>query len=163
MKNYKPYSTYKESGIAWLGDIPEHWEVRKLKYLANCFPSNVDKHTKEVEKKVRLCNYTDVYKNDFIINNMKFMIASATNEQIEKFILLKGDVIITKDSETANDIAIPAFVIDELENVICGYHLSIIRSYDNMDSKYVFRLFQHKKFNSQLEICSNGVTSVTTI
>ncbi len=38
--------------------------------------------------------------------------------------------------------------------------MSIIRSYDNMDSKYVFRLFQHKKFNSQLEICSNGVTRV---
>jgi type I restriction enzyme S subunit len=34
MNNLKPYTKYKPSGIAWLGDIPEHWEVRKLKYLA---------------------------------------------------------------------------------------------------------------------------------
>ena len=32
MKNTKPYDNYKPSGIAWLGDIPQHWEVRKLKY-----------------------------------------------------------------------------------------------------------------------------------
>jgi type I restriction enzyme, S subunit len=33
MNNLKPYTKYKPSGIAWLGDIPEHWEVRKLKYI----------------------------------------------------------------------------------------------------------------------------------
>lgn len=76
MKNIKPYNKYKPSGIAWLGDIPEHWEVSKLKYLANCFPSNVDKHTREDETRIRLCNYTDVYKNDFINNKMNFMIDS---------------------------------------------------------------------------------------
>jgi type I restriction enzyme S subunit len=32
MNNIKPYTKYKPSGIAWLGDIPEHWELRKLKY-----------------------------------------------------------------------------------------------------------------------------------
>lgn len=160
MNKLKPYAKYKPSGIAWLGDIPEHWEVRKLKYLANCFPSNVDKHLKEGEEKVRLCNYTDVYKNDFIANNMKLMVASASDEQIKKFKLFHEDVIITKDSETANDIAVPAFVQEELDNVICGYHLSIIRHFENMHGKYIFRLFQHKKFNSQFEICSNGVTRV---
>jgi type I restriction enzyme S subunit len=34
----------KDSGIEWLGDIPEHWEVRKLKYLAKiCNGSECDK------------------------------------------------------------------------------------------------------------------------
>lgn len=31
MTNYKPYPNYKPSGIEWLGEIPQHWEVRKLK------------------------------------------------------------------------------------------------------------------------------------
>lgn len=33
MNNIKPYTKYKPSGIAWLGDIPAHWEARKLKFL----------------------------------------------------------------------------------------------------------------------------------
>ncbi|MBE7670714.1 restriction endonuclease subunit S [Tenacibaculum piscium] len=32
--NIKKYSTYKNSGVEWLGEIPEHWEVIKLKYLS---------------------------------------------------------------------------------------------------------------------------------
>ena len=27
----KPYPAYRDSGVEWIGDIPEHWEVKKLK------------------------------------------------------------------------------------------------------------------------------------
>jgi len=159
-KGLDPNLPMKDSGIEWLGDIPEYWKVRQLKYVANCFPSNVDKHSKEDEKEVRLCNYTDVYKNDFITNDMKLMVATAKDDQIEKFALKKGDVIITKDSETADDIANPALVIEDLESVICGYHLSIMRPYSKLIGEYLLRVLQCKPINVQFELCSNGVTRV---
>lgn len=31
MSRYKPYSSYKESGVEWLGEVPEHWNVKRLK------------------------------------------------------------------------------------------------------------------------------------
>ncbi len=31
----KPYPAYKDSGQPWLGDVPEHWEVRRLKYCVH--------------------------------------------------------------------------------------------------------------------------------
>lgn len=34
-KGLNPNAKMKPSGIEWLGDIPEHWEVRKLKYVAD--------------------------------------------------------------------------------------------------------------------------------
>jgi len=159
-KGLNPNAKMKPSGIEWLGDIPKHWEVRKLKYVADCFPSNIDKHSRNDERKIKLCNYTDVYKNDFIANNMEFMIATATADQIEKFTLFKNDVIITKDSETADDIANPALVVEDLENVVCGYHLSILRSAKMLIGSYLFRALQVKAINIQFEICSNGVTRV---
>lgn len=55
----------------------------------------------------------DVYKNDYITNDLEFMNASATKTEIEKFTVLKGDVIITKDSEEATDIAVPTFVKED--------------------------------------------------
>jgi type I restriction enzyme S subunit len=150
----------KDSGIERLGNIPKHWKSKKLKYIANCYPSNVDKNTRDGEVSVRLCNYTDVYKNDFITNGMNLMVASANDDQIEKFTLKKNDVIITKDSETADDIANPALVIEELENVICGYHLSVLRPYNEIYGGYLFRALQCKEVNIQFELCSNGVTRV---
>ncbi|WP_347903306.1 restriction endonuclease subunit S [Pseudomonas purpurea] len=34
MSHYKPYPAYKDSGVEWLGRVPEHWEVVPLKWLA---------------------------------------------------------------------------------------------------------------------------------
>jgi type I restriction enzyme S subunit len=30
----KPYPAYRDSGVEWLGQVPEHWEVLRLKYVA---------------------------------------------------------------------------------------------------------------------------------
>ena len=39
----KPYPSYKPSGVEWLGDVPAHWEVRRLKYLlSECAARSVD-------------------------------------------------------------------------------------------------------------------------
>ena len=34
-RHYKPYPAYKDSGVEWLVEIPEHWEVRRLKFVAH--------------------------------------------------------------------------------------------------------------------------------
>ncbi|WP_339697356.1 restriction endonuclease subunit S [uncultured Marixanthomonas sp.] len=152
--------TLKDSGVEWIGEIPEHWEVKALRYISDSFPSNVDKHSKPTEKEVRLCNYTDVYKNDYITDDMDLMIATATEDQIKKFRLFKGDIVITKDSETASDIAVPTYIVEELTNVVCGYHLSVIKPNKDIYGQYLFRALQCKAFNVQFEIESNGITRV---
>jgi hypothetical protein len=38
----KPYPAYKDSGAAWLGKVPEHWEVRRLKYSVSLNPSKTE-------------------------------------------------------------------------------------------------------------------------
>lgn len=102
--------------------------VRRLKHVATISVSNVDKKSSDDEASVRLCNYTDVYYNEAITAGLPFMAATATPEQIQRFSLRAGDVLITKDSETPGDIAVPAFVPDALPGVVCGYHLAVIRA-----------------------------------
>ncbi|MEL4897434.1 restriction endonuclease subunit S, partial [Crocosphaera sp. Alani8] len=159
LKQWKPYPTYKPSGVDWLGDIPDGWDVLKLKNISNVNLSNVDKKSIEDQETVSLCNYTDVYYNDYITNDLSFMVATASYEQIRKFTLKKGDVLLTKDSETWDDIAIPACVIKDLENVLCGYHLAHIRPYsDKSFGKYLFRVISARGIREQYWVFANGVT-----
>ncbi|MBR8826731.1 MAG: hypothetical protein DSM107014_02310 [Gomphosphaeria aponina SAG 52.96 = DSM 107014] len=95
-KQWPKYPVYKSSGVDWLGDIPEHWGVTRLKNISTINVSNVDKKTVENEQKVKLCNYTDVYYNDCITDDSKFLIASASKEQIKKFILQKAETLNVK-------------------------------------------------------------------
>ena len=151
------YKSYKNSNSPWLGDIPDHWEVKKLKFLATVQPSNVDKKTVEGELPIILCNYTDVYKNEYIDSSLEFMQATATIDEIEKFRVDAGDVIVTKDSETPDDIAIPACIAEQIDGLVCGYHLTQIKPI-HLYGRYLFRVFQSKGFNAQFTVASNGVT-----
>ena len=72
------YPEYKDSGVEWLGEVPRHWEVKRLKQACHVFPSNVDKKSHDGETPVNLCNYTDVYYNETITADMEFMAATAS-------------------------------------------------------------------------------------
>lgn len=149
----------KPSGVEWLGDVPEHWEVKRLKTSANYIVSNVDKVPEENELPVRLCNYTDVYYNDFIVPEMELMATTATVQEIKKFKLEKDDVIITKDSEEWSDIAVSALVKEAAPDMVCGYHLAIIRPQVNkLSGHFLHQLFQSSEINHQFQIAATGVT-----
>jgi type I restriction enzyme, S subunit len=127
--------------------------------MAQMLMSNIDKHTTEGERPIRLCNYTDVYKNDRIIGSLPFMRASATLEEVERFRLKAKNVIITKDSESWNDIGVPALVEYEAEDLLCGYHLAILRCrQDTMGGGFLFRASQSRGVACQYHVGANGVT-----
>ena len=153
------YPAHKPSGVEWLGDIPAHWEIRRLRNAIDMRVSNVDKHVKEDEEPVRLCNYVDVYKNDYINEQMNFMQATATNEEIGRFRLEKDDVLITKDSETWDDIGVPALVTEPATDLISGYHLALLRPRtDELLGGYLLRALQSKGLAYQFHIEAKGVT-----
>ena len=55
----KTYETYKDSGIEWLGQIPGHWEVEKLKYLTSCNDDVLSENTPE-DKEIKYVEIGDV-------------------------------------------------------------------------------------------------------
>lgn len=142
-----------------LQNLPHSWKREKLKHVAMFRVSNVDKLTQKDEQPVRLCNYTDVYHRDFITPAMPLMEATATIGEIKRFHLEAGDVVITKDSESWNDIAVPALIEETAPDLVCGYHLAMIRGKDKeLDGRFLFRCFQSGVIRSQLEIEAKGVT-----
>jgi type I restriction enzyme S subunit len=159
MATLEPYPEVRESGVPWLGEVPEHWEVRRLRTITEIRVSNVDKHIKEGETPVRLCNYVDVYKNDRITERMDFMRATATSEEIAQSRLSWGDVLITKDSETWDDIAVPALVTEPASDLISGYHLALLRPLTGLVSgEYLFRALQSRAVACQFHVEAKGVT-----
>ena len=154
----RSYPTCKASGVEWLGDMPAHWEMRRLRTVADMRVSNVDKHAREDESPVRLCNYVDVYKNDHIEQGMAFMGTTASTDEIERFRLQRGDVLITKDSEAWDDIGVPALVTDSADDLICGYHLALLRPSTEILGAYLARALQTDGVAYQFHVRANGVT-----
>lgn len=143
----------------WTAVLPASWEPKPLKAVAAYSVSSVDKVPVYGETLIRLCNYTDVYNNEFIHLGLDFMQATATDDEIRKFGLRIGDVLITKDSESWDDIAVPALVTETADDLVCGYHLAVLRpDQENICGPYLFRCLQAKSVRVQLELASTGVT-----
>jgi type I restriction enzyme S subunit len=153
----KPYPDYKPSGVAWLGDVPGHWEVLRVKEVCTVIPSNVDKLSVEGERPVSLCNYVDVYKNDRITSAIEFMQATATQEQIKRLGLSVGDVVVTKDSESPWDIAVPTVIAEEIESLVCGYHLSKLAP-NRVEGRFLAWALRSYQVNLHFALSAGGIT-----
>jgi len=141
------------------GRIPREWDIASLVGVADIIFSNVDKLTRSGESPVRLCNYTDVYNNDYITADMEFMHATATLTELTKFVLNVGDVIITKDSETPNDIGISTVVTSTAEDLLCGYHLALIRPNDKLlNSIFLSKQLESGRLARYFARQANGTT-----
>ncbi len=142
-----------------LDRIPVEWEVSELWKCSNIEISGVDKKSVKNEIPVKLCNYMDVYTNEIITRKIDFMVATATNEEVGRFSLKIDDVLITKDSETPDDIAVSAVVIEHLGNILCGYHLALIRpNRDKLIGKFLNYLFGHYYYKIYFGSYANGST-----
>ena len=155
----KPQARLRDSGSPWFGEISENWPMKTLGTVADCLMSNVDKHHAAGEQAVRLCNYMDVYRNEYIHPDMELMRATASEGERARFGLLVDDVVITKDSESWEDIGVPALVTETAEDLVCGYHLALLRPKpDVMLGRFLFRLLQARPVQAQLEFAAKGMT-----
>jgi type I restriction enzyme S subunit len=140
-------------------DSSARWPLKPLRRLATTKSSNVDKVMEEGEETIRLCNYVDVYYNDRITGDIEFNVGSAKPQEIAKFALRAGDVILTKDSETPDDIAVPALVEQSAEGVVCGYHLAILRPRPSeVIGPYLFWALKAKPTREAFGNAAQGVT-----
>lgn len=142
-----------------IDSVPDYWHVAKVKHIATVRSSNVNKKTQDGEQPVRLCNYVDVYYNDTISPEMNFMRATASRQERRRFGLQHGDVLVTKDSESWDDIAVPAYVGHDFDDVVCGYHLALIRPFpQRVSGRFLFYCFAAEVLNRQLQVRANGIT-----
>ncbi len=147
---------YKESELGW---IPKEWEVTRLSVVADIRFSNVDKKTIPSEQSVRLCNYMDAYANEYITSSLQFMEASASASEIARFAVECGDVIATKDSETPDDIGVPAVVTEDIPNLVCGYHLAHIKPHhDIVDPIFLGKQIANDRIARIFSRIANGST-----
>ena len=156
--SHRHYASMKAAHVAWAGEIPAHWQERRLRSLAKLANSNVDKKSYQGQATVLLCNYTDVYYNERITSDIAFTTATASTSEISRFELRSGDVIITKDSEDPSDIGIPAFVPHAMPGTVCGYHLTIIRSRAELEPEYLYYSIMSHQNRARFYAETPGVT-----
>ena len=119
------YSKYKDSGVEWLGDVPAHWDVRRLTSLGSFSASGIDKNTVIGEPLVKMINYLDIYKNPMrqLNSDRSYMVVSCPEWKVKVHEAKRGDMFFTPSSETIKEIGLSVVCTDDLVNTVYSYHV----------------------------------------
>ena len=87
----------KDSGIEWIGDIPEHWEVIRLGFLGR-LQNGINKAGEEFGFGFPFINYGDIYRN-YQLDKSEFSgLVNSTEKERENYSVKKGDILFTRDT-----------------------------------------------------------------
>jgi type I restriction enzyme S subunit len=140
-KGLDPRAPMKNSGIEWLGKIPAHWEVNKLRYFCQ-LQNGISESGDFFLNGTPFVSYSDVYKNyqlPLIVDGK----ASASKKQQEVYSVKDGDVFFTRTSETVEEIAYSSVCFKDIDKaVFSGFLIRArqkIKKLDSTYAKYFFR------------------------
>lgn len=157
----KKYDSYKDSGIEWIGEIPSHWDVNKLKYIGNAIggltysPNDV---VEDESKGVLVLRSSNIQNGKLSLEDNVFVNLDISEKQT----LRKGDILICSRNGSQHLIGKNICIDERTEGSTFGAFMMIFRS-DNY--KFLNHFFNSPIFTSQsglfLTATINQLTSST--
>jgi type I restriction enzyme S subunit len=92
----------KNSGIEWIGDIPESWEVSSVRYIGQ-LQNGISKGGEFFGKGFPFVSYGDVYKNYELPHSVSGLI-DTTEDERATYSVEYGDIFFTRTSETIEEV-----------------------------------------------------------
>jgi len=147
----------KQGAMQELLKPKEGWVTKTLGEIGVISGAGVDKKINANENAVRLLNYMDVYKRDFIYSNELSHWVTAPASKLANCSVKQGDVFFTPSSETRTDIGLAAVAMEDIGNAVYSYHVMRFRLLLDWDIKFKAYIFQTKHFLDQTEkMCEGG-------
>lgn len=147
-KGLDPDVPMKDSGIEWIGEIPEHWDIRRLRYLGTCV-NGISKGGEFFGNGYPFVSYGDVYKNMELPEEVSGLVETTQFER-EWYSVKEGDVFFTRTSETIEEVAFTSTCMKTINNATFAGFLIRFRPTTGLltkeFSKYYFRSSKHRLF-----------------
>lgn len=147
------YERYKDSEVEWIGEVPEHWEVKRLKFVGESIigitynPSEVSL-TGEGFLVLRSSNI----QNGVLSFEDNVHVQKNINE---KHITKPGDILLCARNGSAHLVGKAAFITNQYEGLSFGAFMTIVRS--------KLEKFLYYFFNSEIFKAQTGLYSTSTI
>ncbi len=163
-KGLNPDVPMKDSGVEWLGEIPVHWEIVRLKYLAEEGLSNgLFKKKDMYGSGTKLVNVVDIYQNTYIVDINRLNRVQANFSEIKTYQVNEGDIFFVRSSLKLEGVGASACVKTVMEPILFECHLVRMRpSASRVDPLFLIN-YLNACISRQRLISLAYTTTMTTI
>ena len=128
---FERYDAYRYSDFEWLGEVPNHWNIRRLKDISKLIIDGTHFTPDYTDDGVHFLSVTDITRKPFDIQKSKFISHDAHRELIKRCHPKKGDILLSKNGT----IGVP-FVIDFDNEVSIYVSLCLIKLSTITNNRY---------------------------
>lgn len=159
-KGLDPNVPMKDSGINWIGEIPEHWEINKFKNLFKTRTGITFTKAQIEDEGCPVISYGQIHskENWGASVNAKLIrhIPSTLTQGKENTLAYKGDFLFADTSEDFEGCG-NSVCIDTEEPIYAGYHTILAKKNNQENDSYLAYLFACSRWRGQLRSMVNGV------
>ena len=154
--NLYPYPDYKPSGIDWLGEVPAHWDVKRLSRLGDFSKGSGGTKDDEVPQGIPCVRYGDLYTfHKYFVNQTRSFIAPDNTESYTP--IQHGDVLFTTSDVSPRNVGKSATIL-MTSMAYCGPDLVILRPTTPTKPKFMGYLLDSIPAQAQKAQAQRGVT-----
>lgn len=158
------YTAYKDSGVEWLGEIPEHWKTKKLKFFGSVYPGLNGKKGDDFKKQfsegfktfipfTNICNNTKISEEQYQYVKV--------NEKEKQNRVRKNDILFLMSSETLDDIAKCSIYLGDKEELYLNSFCKGFRiTEDYIFSEYLNYLLASESYRNYFGLVGRGFTRI---
>jgi type I restriction enzyme S subunit len=161
---YRAYSEYKDSGVDWLGYIPEHWFVAPLKWQIERNDGGVWGNDPDgIDDTIVLRSTEQTVDGNWKLDDPA---PRKINANEKAFALLKtGDLLVTKSSGSSIHIGKTTLVSIEIEAMECCYSnfMQRIRTKSSLMPKLAWYVMNNNLARKQFDFLSNTTTGLANL
>jgi len=159
-KGLNPNVPMKDSGVEWLGDVPEHWEVVKNKYIFTFSGGLTITRQNLQDEGVPCISYGEIHSRygfsfDPVINPLKF-VSEDYLESRPQALLNKGDFVFADTSEDYEGAGNFSY-LSSTAPVFAGYHTVIARLIERHNPAYLAYMFDSQAHRAQIQTAVSGI------
>ncbi len=158
---YPAYPEYRDSGVEWLKDIPEHWKVKKLKYLIRNLESGVSVNATDMpaeDGEIGVLKTSCVYTGKFRSKENKTVFEEEKNRV--KCPVRKDEIIISR-MNTPDLVGASAWVQDDFGNLYLPDRLwqTVFFNNSEQSSKFISYFMMVEGFRDEISNYAEGASS----
>jgi type I restriction enzyme S subunit len=132
------------------------WREVRLGDVGKISSAGVDKKVSPNEPQVRLLNFLDVFRREFIFDAELDHVVTSPASKVKQCDVRKGDVFFTPSSETRDEIGISAVAAENMPGVCYSYHVVRFRLDEDWDLNFRAYVFQSSDFRRQAYRLGDG-------
>ena len=164
MKPYKRYNNYKESGVPWIEEIPSYWRYSRLKFHLSESSGGIWGQDDELGNGTYVLRSTEI-TIDGHWNLQNLTKRKLSKEEAERFLLKKGDLIITKSSGSQDHIGKTGLVDKKIEAMVVCYSNFVqkLRPQSHINSKFLHYFMNCPLAREQYKYQSETTTGLANL